>query len=167
MNEAYKKQVRLLLHVLPEVAKERCFAMHGGTAINLFVRDMPRLSVDVDLTYVEIAGRTETIEAVNAALDRVHKRIKKLSESLSVKHNQNICKLNISGEGCLVKIDVNMVNRGLLGDVYNAVLCPTAQASFDSFCVVPIAPLSQLYGGKICASLDRQHPRDLFDVKMM
>jgi hypothetical protein len=59
MNEAYKKQVKLLLDVLPEVAKEECFAMHGGTAINLFVRDMPRLSVDIDLTYVEIADRNE------------------------------------------------------------------------------------------------------------
>jgi len=39
MNNAYTKQVKLLLDVLPEVAKEECFAMHGGTAINLFVRD--------------------------------------------------------------------------------------------------------------------------------
>jgi predicted nucleotidyltransferase component of viral defense system len=55
MNEGSKNQVRLLLAVLPEVAKETCFAMHGGTAINLFLRDMPRLSVDIDLTYVEIS----------------------------------------------------------------------------------------------------------------
>jgi hypothetical protein len=48
MNEAYKQQVQLLLSVLPEVAKEKFFAMHGGTAINLFVREMPRLSVDID-----------------------------------------------------------------------------------------------------------------------
>lgn len=66
MIDAYKKQVRLLLDVLPEVAKETCFAMHGGTAINLFVRDMPRLSVDIDLTYVEIAERNETLEGINS-----------------------------------------------------------------------------------------------------
>ena len=64
MNEAYKKQVELLLNVLPEVAKEECFAMHGGTAINLFVRDMPRLSVDIDLTYVEIAERMKRSKAL-------------------------------------------------------------------------------------------------------
>ena len=57
MNDAYKQQVRLLLEVLPEVAKENCLAMHGGTAINLFVRDMPRLSVDIDLTFVELGER--------------------------------------------------------------------------------------------------------------
>ena len=70
MNEAYRRQVKLLLDVLPEVAKEECFAMHGGTAINLFLQDMPRLSVDIDLTYVEIAERTETLDAINAALLR-------------------------------------------------------------------------------------------------
>ncbi len=48
MNDGYKNQVSLLLSALPEVAKESCFALHGGTAINLFIRDMPRLSVDID-----------------------------------------------------------------------------------------------------------------------
>jgi len=71
MNKVYSRQAKLLLDVLPEVAKEECFAMHGGTAINLFVRDMPRLSVDVDLTYVEIAERNETLAAINAALTRI------------------------------------------------------------------------------------------------
>jgi hypothetical protein len=40
----------LLVEVLPVVAGEPCFALKGGTAINLFVRDLPRLSVDIDLT---------------------------------------------------------------------------------------------------------------------
>lgn len=68
MQEAYQKQVSLLLDILPEVAKEECFAMHGGTAINLFVRDMPRLSVDIDLTYVPIEERSLTLENINQAL---------------------------------------------------------------------------------------------------
>ncbi len=49
MEVSYRRQVTLLLSALPEVAKEKCFALHGGTAINLFMRDMPRLSVDIDL----------------------------------------------------------------------------------------------------------------------
>ena len=77
MNKVYSRQAKLLLDVLPEVAKEECFAMHGGTAINLFVRDMPRLSVDIDLTYVEIAERNETLAAINAALTRIKERIAK------------------------------------------------------------------------------------------
>ena len=64
MGQSYKKQAALLLEVLPEVAKEHCFAMHGGTAINLFVRDMPRLSVDIDLTYLPVEDRLTTLKNI-------------------------------------------------------------------------------------------------------
>lgn len=167
MNKAYKKQVRLLLDVLPEVAKETCFALHGGTAINLFVRDMPRLSVDIDLTYVDIAERNETLEAINAALVSIKERIENLRSSIRVQHKLKVCKLLINEHGVDIKIEVNMVGRGLLGDVSKAQLCEAAQEQFGVFCVMPLVPLAQLYGGKICAALDRQHPRDLFDVKLL
>ena len=167
MNEAYKNQVRLLLDVLPEVAKEACFAMHGGTAINLFVRDMPRLSVDIDLTYVEIAERNETLEGINAALIRIKERIEALRPSIRVQHKDRVCKLQLDEHGVLIKIEVNMVGRGLLGEPNKAPLCEAAQEQFDAFCAMPLVPLAQLYGGKLCAALDRQHPRDLFDVKLL
>lgn len=167
MNEAYKKQVMLVLDVLPEVAKETCFAMHGGTAINLFVRNMPRLSVDIDLTYVEIAERKETLDAINAALGRIKGNIEKLRPSIRIEHKENICKLQLNEHGITIKIEVNMVGRGLLGEATKTQLCETAQEQFDVFCMMPIVPMGQLYGGKICAALDRQHPRDLFDVKLM
>lgn len=167
MNNAYKKQVRLLLDVLPEVAKEECFAMHGGTAINLFMREMPRLSVDIDLTYVEIAGRNETLDGINAALVRIKERIEGLRSSIRVQHKENVCKLQLDEQGVFIKIEVNMVGRGLLGFATKAQLCDKAQEEFDAFCAMPLVPLSQLYGGKICAALDRQHPRDLFDVKLL
>ena len=95
MNDAYTRQVKLLLNVLPEVAKEECFALHGGTAINLFVRDMPRLSVDIDLTYVEIAERNETLGGINAALIRIKERIEGLLPSMRVQHKENVCKLQL------------------------------------------------------------------------
>ena len=167
MNEAYKNQVRLLLDVLPEVAKEACFAMHGGTAINLFVRDMPRLSVDIDLTYVEIAERNETLEGINAALIRIKERIEALRPSIRVQHKDRVCKLQLDEHGVLIKIEVNMVGRGLLGEPNKAPLCEAPQEQFDAFCAMPLVPLAQLYGGKLCAALDRQHPRDLFDVKLL
>jgi len=44
----YEDQVRLLLRCLPEIGRQECFALKGGTAINLFVRDLPRVSVDID-----------------------------------------------------------------------------------------------------------------------
>ena len=167
MNTAYTKQVKLLLDVLPEVAKETCFAMHGGTAINLFVRDMPRLSVDIDLTYVEITGRNETLGGINAALMRIKERIEGLRPSIRIQHKENVCKLQVDEHGVMIKIEVNMVGRGLIGGATKAPLCEAAQEQFDAFCAMPLVPLSQLYGGKICAALDRQHPRDLFDVKLL
>lgn len=167
MNDAYKKQVGLLLDVMPEVAKETCFAMHGGTAINLFVRDMPRLSVDIDLTYVEIAERNETLDGINAALIRIKERIEGLRPTLLVQHKGNICKLLLDEHGVMVKIEVNMVGRGLIGEASKVPLCDAAQEQFNVFCAMPLVPMVQLYGGKICAALDRQHPRDLFDIKLL
>ena len=167
MNDAYTKQVKLLLDVLPEVAKEKCFAMHGGTAINLFVRDMPRLSVDIDLTYVKIADRNETLDGINAALIRIKERIESLRPSMRVQHKENVCKLQLDEHGVMIKIEVNMVGRGLIGEATKAPLCEAAQEQFDAFCAMPLVPLEQLYGGKICAALDRQHPRDLFDVRLL
>lgn len=167
MNDTYKKQVGLLLDVLPEAAKEECFAMHGGTAINLFVRDMPRLSVDIDLTYVEIAERNATLEGINAALLRIKQRIEALRPSIRVQHRDKVCKLQLDEHGVLIKIEVNMLGRGLMGNPNKVPLCEAAQEQFDAFCAMPLVPLAQLYGGKLCAALDRQHPRDLFDVKLL
>lgn len=167
MNETYKKQVRLLLDVLPDVAKEKCFAMHGGTAINLFVRNMPRLSVDIDLTYIKIAERSETLDDINASLLRIKERIATVRPSINILHKADVCKLLIDEKGATIKIEVNMVNRGLLAESKKMMLCDKAQEEFDVFCTLPIVPMAQLFGGKICAALDRQHPRDLFDVKLL
>ena len=99
MNAAYKRQVRLLLDVLPEVAKEKCFALHGGTAINLFVRDMPRLSVDIDLTYVEVGERDEALAGINNALLRIKANIEGLLSSIRVQHKTNVCRLQLDEYG--------------------------------------------------------------------
>ncbi len=93
MEDAYRAQVVLLLDVLPEVAKEDCFALHGGTAINLFVRDMPRLSVDIDLTYVHIEDRAYTLENINHALLRTKTQIEALKAGAQVEHQADKCKL--------------------------------------------------------------------------
>ena len=167
MNEACKQQVRLLLDVLPEVAKEARFALHGGTAINLFVRDMPRLSVDIDLTFVEISGRNATLKGINAALLRIKERSENRRASIRVQHKADTCKLLLEEHDTAIRIEVNMIARGLLGIAAKTPLCKKAQEEFDAFCVMPIVPLAQLYGGKLCAALDRQHPRDLFDVKLL
>jgi predicted nucleotidyltransferase component of viral defense system len=77
VSEVYRRQVALLLRALPLVATETCFALKGGTAINLFVRDMPRLSVDIDLTYVPVTGRKSSLKGIDAAMRRIAVKIEK------------------------------------------------------------------------------------------
>jgi hypothetical protein len=86
---------------------------------------------------------------------------------MRVQHKENVCKLQLDERGVMIKIEVNMVGRGVLGDITKAQLCDAAQEQFDAFCAMPVVPLAQLYGGKLCAAMDRQHPRDLFDVKLL
>jgi len=167
MNETYKGQVSLLLSVLPEIAKEECFALHGGTAINLFVREMPRLSVDIDLTYVPIEDRQTSFKNIEEALERIRERILAVISHSKIIHQKDISKLQISNQGSQIKVEVNQTNRGVLTEPQEHMLCEKAQDQFDAFCAIAIVSLAQLYGGKICAALDRQHPRDLFDVKYL
>ncbi len=166
-KQTYKNQVSLLLNVIPEVAKEECFALHGGTAINLFVRNMPRLSVDIDLTYIPIEDRETTFKNISDALERIKNNIENVIPKSIVEHKQDISKLQISSKGTQIKLEVNQTNRGLLEPAQTFMLCDYAQEEFDVFCAIQTVSLAQLYGGKICAALDRQHPRDLFDIKYL
>lgn len=162
--ENYERQVRLLLEVLPFIAKEECFALHGGTAINLFVRDMPRLSVDIDLTYLPVEPRDETLKSIGQALLRIKEDIEG-ALGVSALHQVETCKLMVSSKIAQIKVEVNPVSRGVIGSVDKRILCERAQEQFDIFSAMNVVPMGQLYGGKICAALSRQHPRDLFDVK--
>ena len=75
-NSIYYKQVQLLIQVLPFVAKQQCFALKGGTAINLFVRDFPRLSVDIDLVYLPMKSRDDALQEICDALDAISSDLK-------------------------------------------------------------------------------------------
>ncbi|MEM7086429.1 MAG: nucleotidyl transferase AbiEii/AbiGii toxin family protein [Bacteroidota bacterium] len=165
INKSYKDQVSLLISVIPEIARENCFALHGGTAINLFIRNMPRLSVDIDLTYIPIEDRATTFKNINDALARIKTHIEKVIPKVVISHKKAALKLLISAGGVLVKLEVSQINRGLLQAPLKMDLCEFAQDMFDAFCSISTMHSGQLYGGKICAALDRQHPRDLFDIK--
>lgn len=155
----------LLLQVLPIVAKESCFALHGGTAINLFVRNMPRLSVDIDLTYLPIESRELSIRAINQALVRIKVKIERLLSTITVSHLQKEAKLLVTNHQAVIKIEVNLIKRGCFSPPVFMQLCENAQKDFGVFCEMSVVNEAHLFGGKICAALDRQHPRDLFDVQ--
>lgn len=164
-NNQFNKQVGLLLSVIPEIALDPRFALHGGTAINLFDRDMPRLSVDIDLTYITIEDRKTSFANISEALSKIKSRIEKRLQGSRVEHKVELHKLLVSHNDAIIKIEVSQIVRGILGAVTEKILCKKAQEKFDTFCSINIVPKGQLYGGKICAALDRQHPRDIFDVK--
>ena len=166
-DQKFKNQVRLLLRVLPYVAKEECFALHGGTAINLFIRNMPRLSVDLDLTYLPIEDRPTTLKNIGDALERIKSCIESALPNVKILYKPDIGKLVIRSDGEEIKIEVNLVGRGTITAPKKMILCDNAQEMYDTSSVIQVVSLGQLYGGKICAALDRQHPRDLFDVKLL
>ena len=165
----YRAQVDLLLNILPQVAKEEGLALKGGTAINLFVRDMPRLSVDIDLTYISRQDdRTTALQNISAALDRIEERIKGSIELISINRvpadqGQDV-KLNCQTPQAHIKIEVNTTTRGILFPDRMMPVTEVVQNEFKKFAAIKVVSQAELYGGKICAALDRQHPRDIFDI---
>ena len=169
IRDSYKKQVSLLLDILPEIAKEDVFALHGGTAINLFSLNMPRLSVDVDITYIPASENRDTdLQNIRVSLKRIKERLEKQIPNISfpdLNRAEEELKLLCATPDASVKVEVNQINRGIIAKTELAVLCDKAQETFDKFCEVRMVSSKQLWGGKINAALDRQHPRDLFDIK--
>jgi predicted nucleotidyltransferase component of viral defense system len=167
MKDKYRKQVALLIRIIPTIYKIRDFAIHGGTAINLFHRNLPRYSVDIDLTYIPIQDRETSFNAINGHLTSIKKDLEKTIPGIVVIHKPNVLKLLCSLADATVKIEVNGIKRGTIGDVEERQLCEKARAEFNMGCIARTVSYSQLYGGKITAALSRQHPRDLFDCKYM
>lgn len=168
MNKEYAEKVEVLLRLLPIVMDEKVFAVHGGSAINLFVRDLPRYSVDIDLTYIPIEGRGESLEHINVHLMSIADKAKRAFRGMHIVPKLATSKLLCEYQGKQVKVEVNQTKRGIIGgDVQTLPLCKKAQDEFGMYCEADIVPMTLLYGGKIAAALSRQHPRDLFDVKYM
>ena len=165
-RDVYRRQVALLIRLLPVVAEEKDFALKGGTAINLFVREMPRLSVDIDLTYLPIKSYAESLAAIDAAMGRIAARIKRDIAGSTLAEGQpgSRTHLLVRADGVTTKIDVTPVLRGCLADPEVKSVTETVEARFG-FAEMQILPFADLYAGKIVAGLDRQHPRDFFDTR--
>jgi predicted nucleotidyltransferase component of viral defense system len=166
-EEPYRRQVALLLRTLPLVALEDCFALKGGTAINLFVRDMPRLSVDLDLTYLPVQSRADSLSAIDAAMTRIAERIARAIPDARVTPaaaEGAILRLLVRAGGAQIKIEVTPVLRGCVYEPQRRGVSAAVEQAFG-FAEMPVVSFADLYAGKIVAALDRQHPRDLFDVR--
>jgi hypothetical protein len=168
MNNEYTKKVEILLRMLPLVTNEGVFAVHGGSAINLFVNNLPRYSVDIDLTYIPLEDRATSFIHIDEHLNSIAAMAKRAFPGMDIISKPEISKLLCEYQGRQIKIEVNQTKRGIVGgDIVRTAVCDKAQDEFGLYCETDIVPLTQLYGGKIAAALSRQHPRDLFDVKYM
>lgn len=163
MNLKYARQAELVIKVIPHVATEETFALKGGTAINLFEQDLPRLSVDIDLTYTVISDRQTAICEINAALDRISKRLKRFGVENRLSGTEVSRKILCVTPDAAIKIEPNFILRGTVFPTRKLSSSPKTQSAFGQ-AKIGVLSQAELYGGKVCAALDRQHPRDLFDV---
>ena len=169
-SSSYFKQVQLLIQLLPVVNTEAIFALKGGTAINLFVRDMPRLSVDIDLVYLPDNSRDKSIKDIHLALDRIAEEIQTRWNTYKIDksylNKDDALRLVVFGNGVQVKIELSPVLRGTVFEPVKINVTDAVEDEFG-FAEITVVSMADLYAGKICAALDRQHPRDLFDVKLL
>ena len=170
MNPTYVQTVNLLLDIAPTVFQTPRFAMKGGTALNLFVQDLPRLSVDIDVVFINhLADRDTALEEIAQEIQRIEGATAEMGyESRTRKvHGGDEVKLDIFSAEAEVKVEVNFVFRGTVLPVQKRPLSEKTQALFSKNIQIPVLSPSQLYGSKLVAAMDRQHPRDLFDVFKM
>ena len=165
-------QAKLLVSILPQIAKEKKFALKGGTAINYFYRNLPRISVDIDLTYLPIESREESLNSISKAIGRI---IEGVSYTI---HDVKIIPRRLSDTQLLIgfiavrknvtaKIEPNTIIRGTVYPSETRSFCEKAKEVFGANVHIQNLSFADLYAGKICAALDRQHPRDLFDIHQL
>ena len=169
IDERYRQQVELLVRTLPSVAAENVFALKGGTAINLFVRDLPRLSVDIDLTYLPVKPRDESLTEIDETLQRIGRSISETLPDLRVLPSRlakegTLNRLIVRSPHAQIKIEVKPVMRGCVFEPTIMAVSEKVEDQF-SFAETLVVSRDDLYAGKLVAALDRQHPRDLFDVR--
>lgn len=155
---------------MPFIAEESCFALKGGTAINLFVRDFPRLSVDIDLVYLPAHERKDALFEIKQALDRISERIKTaistVQISKSYEDKNDALRLVVKNQNITVQIELSPVLRGVVFPPETRSVSESVEDEFG-YAEMLLVSNADLYAGKLCAALDRQHPRDFFDLHFL
>lgn len=169
-REQYMRQVDLLVRTLPFIARYDAFALKGGTAINLFYRDMPRLSVDIDLTYLPIEDRETTLKNIDTTLEHIREDLMRNLRGVNVQRiaggGNNDTRLLVRQGNAEIKIETSPVARGTVHPPQRRRVSEKVEEAFG-FAEMQVVSFEDLFGGKLHAAVDRQHPRDLFDVKLL
>jgi len=90
-RDSYRAQVELLIRCLPAVGSAPDFALKGGTAINQVLRDMPRLSVDIDLTYLPVSDRDTALDDIRTRVAAIGKERKTAAPGRAVVEWRSEC----------------------------------------------------------------------------
>lgn len=170
MDKLYVDTVRLMLEVAPEVFASDRFALKGGTALNFFVQEMPRLSVDIDVVFLpHQLPRATALAEISKELAVIQARLQSrgLKAEIASSKTGDETKILARRDRIEVKVEINYVFRGTLLPVEMRPLTKAASDLFTTALAVPTLAVAELYGSKLVAALDRQHPRDLFDVHGM
>ena len=170
MDASYIEIARLMLLTAPQIFQASDFAMKGGTALNLFLHNMPRLSVDIDIAFIDhTKSREEALQSIRQELQSLCQRLEPLGlkGTLVSSSDSEDVKIMITRGAVSMKVEVNYNFRGTLLPPRNARISEVASQSFLMDFSIPSLAREELYGGKLVAALDRQHPRDFFDVREM
>lgn len=166
----FYRQAALVVRVLPRVARREEFALKGGTAINLFLRDLPRLSIDIDLTFLQSTPREEALPAIRQGLDAIGTDLRAAIPGIGVQATDpsatDALRLTLALEGCRIKIEVSPVARGAVWPTETREVVAVVEENLG-YSKNRLLSFNDLYAGKMCAALDRQHPRDLFDIALL
>ncbi len=167
-DNRYTERVKLLVEILPTLAEERRFALKGGTAINLFEHDLPRLSVDIDLTWLAVGDFASDVRDITAALEAIGEQLRsgplRLQVQTSGTEATGVHRLIASRNRSRVQIETTPVMRGTVHPVRTMRVRPGVEQNFG-FAEMQVLDFADLYAGKLSAALSRQHPRDLFDIQ--
>ncbi len=167
-DSRYAERVKLLVEILPTLAEEKRFALKGGTAINLFEHDLPRLSVDIDLTWLPVGEFVQDTRNISAALEDIGERLRsgplRLQVQTSGTEGTGIHRVIASRNRSRVQIETTPVMRGTVHPARTLRVRPGVERDFG-FAEMQVLDFADLYAGKLSAALSRQHPRDLFDMQ--
>ena len=143
--------VRLLLAVIPDVFGGDVFVMKGGTALNLFVHDMTKLSVDIDLAYP--AWDTPREQSLRLIADEITSISGRLERHGSAVRSSKVTgtdesELIVERDTAQVKVEVNPDFRGTVLPPQRRPLTSAASDLFSAELSVPSLALDELYGSK-------------------
>ncbi|MGS0754103.1 nucleotidyl transferase AbiEii/AbiGii toxin family protein [Roseateles sp. GG27B] len=134
--------------------------------MNLFVQDMPRLSVDIDVVFIDHRpNREQALSHIANELTAIKLKLERQRLQVYLPPNAlgDEVRMQVSDESTQVKVEVNFVFRGTVLPIQMHTLVPLAETLFTTAVSVPTLAIEELYGSKLVAAMDR-HTRAMYST---